>query len=219
MPTLRTFKPSWKDMSDFVVHFVKQTETVNAYHSIMGILSQSRIQARNPFGIAKTLAGIPGQNAVCFSEIPLDMLARLIVARNTSYGIGFRKQYVVDEGGGPILYAYHDTPHERAVRQMMKDAKGNPAAEIWKLTPFIDSAGARRGGGGPYLFEWEREWRHVGDFDFKASDVAFLLIPDDLHEAATGFFATAKEEHLGPSYECPFVDPKWKIRRMRRALK
>jgi hypothetical protein len=57
--------------------------------------------------------------------------------------------------------------------------------------------------------EWEREWRHVGDLDFSVADPAFLIIPESHHEAARDFFHSAKTENIGPSYECPFIDPYW----------
>ncbi|MGO1304869.1 MAG: hypothetical protein ACTMKV_08810, partial [Sphingomonas parapaucimobilis] len=69
--------------------------------------------------------------------------------------------------------------------------------------------------GGPFwtpidnLYEWEREWRHVGDLKFSELDTAFLIIPENLHEAARGFFHSARVDHVGPSYECPFIDPYW----------
>ena len=60
-----------------------------------------------------------------------------------------------------------------------------------------------------YIFDWEREWRHVGTMMFEEKDVAFLLIPEELHDAANDFFANAQEENLGPAYFCPYVDPTW----------
>jgi hypothetical protein len=69
-----------------------------------------------------------------------------------------------------------------------------------------------------YLYEWEREWRHVGDLDFSETDPAFLIIPEDLHETARDFFHSAKIDDVGPSYECPFIDPYWGEDRITAAL-
>jgi hypothetical protein len=232
MPILRVNDPNWADMSDYVVHFVKRPRGAAAnitssfgislpadYEAIISILGNGMLEARNAFGIAATSAPNPNsQKVACFSEVPLHMLKRLVDRRGTSYGVGFTKQFIVDKGGGPIMYAYFGTPHEQAIRSMLKAAAADPSADIWKLTPLIDSAGASRGGGTPYLFEWEREWRHVGNFTFAPTDAAFLLIPEELHEAAAGFFADAEAENTGPAYKCPFIDPKWDISRIRAAL-
>ena len=56
---------------------------------------------------------------------------------------------------------------------------------------------------------WEREWRHIGDLQFSETDLAFLIIPEDLHDAARCFFDSATIENVGPNYECPFIDPYW----------
>jgi len=41
-------------------------------------------------------------------------------------------------------------------------------------------------------------------------DVAALVIPENLHGAARGFFKIAWEENLGPSYEHHvFIDANW----------
>ena len=73
-------------------------------------------------------------------------------------------------------------------------------------------------GGRDYQFEWEREWRHIGPFPFEPEDVAFLLIPEELHSAARGFFGNAYYENLGPAYFCPYVDPSWDRERIIEAL-
>ena len=60
-----------------------------------------------------------------------------------------------------------------------------------------------------YLFDWEREWRHIGSMSFEPEDVAFLLIPEELHSKARSFFEGAYRDNLGPAYLCPYVDPSW----------
>ena len=92
----------------------------------------------------------------------------------------------------------------------------NPGSLIWEVAPFVDLPGTY--GKSKYLYEWERDWRHVDDLHFAETDPAFLIIPEDLHEAARDFFASAKLENVGPSYECPFVDPYWGEDRIEAAL-
>ena len=70
-----------------------------------------------------------------------------------------------------------------------------------------------------YFFDWEREWRHIGSMYFAPEDVAFLLIPEELHPAARSFFENAYRENLGPAYFCPYVDPSWSKERIIDKLK
>ena len=175
------------------------------------------IRARNPFGIARTKApDIASQKAVCFSEVPLHLLGRLADKRS-EYGIGFGKAFVLHHKGNPILYAYKDQPVTQAIHKLVTSAGKNAASPIWEVTPFIDAPGVYPNGS--YFFEWEREWRKIGDLSFSVDDVPFLIIPEHLHKAAKFFFANAKRENLGPAYECPFIDAHWKREKIAQALR
>jgi hypothetical protein len=199
---------TWKDMSDYVVHFAKDYEGKDAYTSMLSILSNRVIRARNPFGICRNKApDFSSQKSVCFSEIPLHLLGRLAEKRS-EYGIVFRKDFVIHSGGNPILYAYKDQPITAAIKKLIAAAGNDASSPIWEVTPFIDSPGAYPTGS--YFFEWKREWRKVGDFNFAEKNVAFLIIPEHLHEAARAFFLAARKENLGPCYDCPFIDAHWK---------
>ena len=98
----------------------------------------------------------------------------------------------------------------------MASASGNSDAPIWQLTPMIDAPGQY--GGHKYLFDWEREWRHIGQMSFDVEDVAFLMIPEELHQHAKTFFEDAYLENLGPSYFCPYIDPSRDRKRILKAL-
>lgn len=199
-------------MSPFVVHFTKKTSH-NAYDNVMSILSHRRIEARGAFGLNRQ--NNASRKSVCFSETPPHFLARLAKTRGC-FGIGFRKDLVVARGGGPIMYAYKDTKHARALRALVDAAAGKPADPIWEIAPFIDVPGSY--GSKEYFFEWEREWRHVGDFDFSEKDAAFLIIPADDHELAREFFADAERDQRGPNYTCPYIDPYWNIEQVKEAF-
>jgi hypothetical protein len=205
-------------MSDYVVHFTREDGGRTAYTNIMGILSAGVIRARNPFGIARPTAPAGTQHAVCFSEIPMHLVTRL-AARRGDYGIGFTKAFLLERGGAPIWYLERGSPTALAVNQLVSMALSTPSttSPIWTLTPFIDSPGSYTSGS--YRFEWEREWRHVGDLEFQFSDPAFLVIPEALHRAARAFFQNAKDENFGPGYDCPFLDPRWDLARVQAALR
>ena len=206
-PSFRKNSSSWTDMSDYVVHFTKDYDDQDAYHNMLNILGKRVISARNRFGFSRKKAPEPlSQKVVCFSEIPLHLLGRLADKRS-EYGIVFRKNLVTKRNGNPILYAYKDQPLVRAIKKLVTMAGNDTKNPIWKVTPFIDAPGTYANGS--YYFEWEREWRKVGDFTFKTDEVAFLIIPEHLHIKAKDFFENARIENIGPSYDCPFIDAHW----------
>lgn len=210
---------TWRDMSEYVVHFTKEVTGRSAYDSMMMILSGLRLEPGLPLGAARKLGAItPPQSSTCLSEIPLDRLDRL-VARRSQYGIGFRQDVVTAAGGGRVWYVDRDTALANAVWDAMKAASGPPMQAdhpIWRLTPFIDFPGDYEGT--QYRFEWEREWRVPGGLEFKPEQVAFLFIPEELHANAREFFDEARAEHRGPCYDCPFIDPLWPDEAIQAAL-
>ena len=210
---MKDYPVNWDDMSNFVVHFTKRTEDEDDYSNIMGICSQQTLLAEKRFGIGKDNAPKETeQRAVCFSEIPPGQWDRLINRRGTKYGLAFTKEYIVSRGGGPIWYARQGTPPWKTLQDMMMKSSGDPSAPIWSLTPFIDAPGSYDRSN--YEFDWEREWRHVGSLSFSTEDVAFLLIPEEQHNAAFEFFKDAETNKLGPPYFCPYVDPSWDRKRI-----
>ncbi len=176
------YDPSWEDMSDYLVHFTKPTDTSTCYSVMMTILGTRMLKARRAFGLAREQAPIPqSQYTVCFSEVPLHQLGRL-ATRRSDYGIGFTKEYISGKGGLPIWYLRKDSVALQAAFQLLNRAKAatNPENDpIWTLTPFIDASGDY--GASQYRFEWEREWRHVGDLSFSENDVSFLILPEHEH--------------------------------------
>jgi hypothetical protein len=214
--------PGWLDLSDFVVHFTKAGHGQGPYFTAMSILS-SRTLIRGPgtFGAARKIASITeSQRAVCFSEVPIGYLSRIAERRESRFGVGFTKRFILDHGGAPLWYLEQGTAAANAFNSMVYAASQFPIQidnPIWKLTPFVDYPS------GPespfkYDFRWEREWRIAGDLHFKQTDVAFLLIPEDSHAAARSFFADAEAQNLGPSYVCPFIDPTWTVDQVKAAL-
>jgi hypothetical protein len=203
----------WTDMSDYLAHFSKEGGGKSGYDRMLGILSRGVIEAVNPFGIArKDAPAIESQKCVCLSEAPLYELGRLADSYS-EYGIVFRKQFAHSKDANPILYAYKGRPLEKAIRQLMKAAGGDASDPIWDVTPFVDAPG-QYGPGKTYYWEYEREWRKRGDLKFTPEDVAFLIIPESLHLKAQAFFYQVKEENLGPSYDCPFIDAHWPIEKV-----
>lgn len=201
---------NWRDMSEYVVHFTKDTPESAAYSSMISILYKRVVSARTRFGAARGLDVLgESQQSACFSEVPLDRLDRL-VERRSSYGIGFLQDVLVRAGGGRVWYVDNDSDLAASFRQLMAQYVRSPmdvSSPLWQLTPFIDFPG--RYGAAEYRFEWEREWRVPGGLSFSPDEVAFLFIPEELHSRARAFFDEAEEENTGPNYRCPFLDPLW----------
>jgi hypothetical protein len=187
------YNPEWHDMSNYLVHFTKPSKGLTDYDNMLSILGSRILAARNL----------------------LDRLSN----RRGKYGIGFSKQFILTRGGGPIWYVENGSPAEVAIRAVILQAFVTPDPvknPIWAMTPFVDSTGDHPGG--KYRFEWEREWRHVGNLNFSENDVSFLIIPEELHLAARGFFENALQENIGPAYFCPYIDVGWDIERIRITL-
>lgn len=197
----------WHDMSDYVVHFTKPINKRSAYDNIISILWNGVLRAITPFGIAREVVHNPKtQRTVCLSEIPIHLISRL-AERRGSYAIGFSKQFLLESGGGPVWYVELGGFPEMAVNELISIAMRSDDPDnhpIFNITPFIDSPGDYPGGN--YRFEWEREWRKVGDLQFNTEDVKFLVIPEDLHEQARRFFEDAFRDKSGPAYFCPYID-------------
>ncbi len=164
--------PKWRDMSEWVVHFTDSAEVLRL------ILEQQKIRSSGPFGWAKNIAETRANHkSACFSEIPLDHLARLC-ERHGRWGVGFTKQFITRAGGNRVWYIERDS----AVGTVLFDAIGDLlrardlASPLLQLTPFID--GMADGVPYTYRFDWEREWRVPGGLDFELTDVAFVLTPD-----------------------------------------
>ena len=195
-------------------------EDRSGYYPMLDILGEGCLRpGPKPLGAARKIGALGrSQHVVCFSEIPLDMLDRL-VERRSLYGIGFRKDVIVEKGGAPLWYLDKEGVQAGAVQRIIEDkvrSGVDPDDPFWKLTPFIDHPGVYKGR--PYRFEWEREWRVAGEVPFEPDDVAFLFIPEDLHDRARQFFADAKVEHSGPSYDCAYIDPRWDMEKIQGAL-
>jgi len=191
------------------------------YHPWMQILGEGLLRPGDkPLGAARRVPEVEHlHRVVCFSEIPLDMLDRLI-ERRSLYGIGFNKGFLVSKGGAPLWYLDKEGDHASIIRAQIEErvaAGVDPNDPFWRLMPFIDNPGNYSGR--LYRFEWEREWRVIGEMSFQQGDVAFLFLPEEDHDRARQFFADVEVENSGPAYFCPYIDARWDMNRIQEALK
>lgn len=169
---------TWDDMSQYLVHFTKDSATLGA------ILGTGHLRASGPFGFShfrKIPELRPRHQSVCFSEVPLDQLARLS-RRHGHYGIGFTKDFVRRNHGARIWYLDQGSPQARALASHLKAlaGAGDFSDPMWTVTPFIDLVMPGR-----YEWDWEREWRVRDGVRFDLADVAFVVTPDGIEELPT----------------------------------
>ena len=213
-------EPAWNDMSDYIVHMTKDYGGETAGTNLSKILQDAKIEERSTFGLAKDRAPDPdSQKAVCFTEMPLTEIKRIAQRRDSKFGLAFSKPFAVMRGSSPIWYACKDHEPASNIKFLVEEAinrndKDNP---IFKIAPFIDIPGIYRGN--PYLFEWEREWRKQGDYQFISEELVFIIMPEDWHEGEKRTFSALKQHpEIGRSYDAPIIDVFWKRKKIKQAL-
>jgi hypothetical protein len=195
------------DLSTFLVHLTKDTGDRTARDNLLSIAEARVIEARKPLGMGADLDDhlrrTPAtQRVACFSETPLEhtwMMARQIQGRKESfqrYGVVFTKSFCRRKGCNPVWYLDITKGHDwltEPVREQVNravsestDATGAidrqrlVSQPILRITPFIEQMG--KPNGTRKEFWWEREWRHVGNFNFRTpKHVVALLAPEDDH--------------------------------------
>ena len=235
-------RSDWFDVSPYVVHFTKAGGDLPPPPSDASNLSTTmREIADTPpsdldrfmcilgdrwlypgskqFGSARLRKLGDSQCAVCFSEVPLGLLDRL-VERYSDWGIGFPKGLVRKAGGGPVWYLHNRGAPAKAFRKLVTRELRNfdPESPLWDLTPLVDQPGEYEMG--RYEFEWEREWRLPGPngFDFAPHEIAFLFAPEGEHEGIRGFLDEAHSRGDAEDFTCPLVDASWERARIEEAV-
>ena len=207
--------PDWRDMSEFVVHFTKASDDGSALDNLCSILADGKIRPSGPFGWARRLMMLGDtQKAACFSEIPLDLLDRLI-GRRSLYGIGFHQSVLLDRGGGRVWYVDRNSEVGVALNNWLMGKVGQWGSAVWTFTPFIDQPYDDETGA--YRFEWEREWRVPGGLQFNLDEVAFVFVPEEEH----GFLRDYITEYLGHDIGAlgpVLIDPRWPEGRLQAAF-
>lgn len=198
--------PDWRDMSEFVVHFTKASDDRCALDSLCAILGDAEVRPSGPFGWAKGLVALGDtQKAACFSEIPLDLLDRLI-SRRSLYGIGFHQSVLLGRGGGRVWYVDRHSRVGSALNTRLMNEVGQWGSELWAFTTFIDQPYDDQTGA--YRFEWEREWRVPRGLAFDLDDVAFVFAPEQEH----GYISDYHAQYLGRDIGAlgpVLIDPRW----------
>jgi hypothetical protein len=176
-----------EDVSRFMVHLTRDdrddySDGGSARSNLRSILSEQRIRAISPHctfnsKIKKLPAKIAQRfNTTCLTETPLNqihLLVRDIPGRRIKmepYGICFKKDFIIEQGGQPALYIneYDSNTWLRECVDKLFDRSVTAAKVVkplWRILPFVNSM--HEG----YDFSWEREWRILGDLEFAARDI------------------------------------------------
>ena len=207
--------PTWRDMSEYIVHFCRTRE------ALMAILTSGAIEDAHHLGWAREfeqerdaakqrgerLIDYPTQKSVCLSEVPLDLLDRL-VARRGPWGLGFTKKSVVADGGAPVWYVEKDTALASALEGLQQSLTTPNQHRDWhRISPFIDKVGEFPDGT-IYRFEWEREWRVPRRLDLDPGLPAFLFAPTAEHAQLVADLTTRGVDGKPPRI-APLLDPMW----------
>ena len=57
-----------------------------------------------------------------------------------------------------------------------------------------------------------------GGLQFAPRDVAFVFLPEELHDGARMFFTEHRDANTGPAYLGPYLDPRWSRQKTEQAL-
>jgi hypothetical protein len=182
---LRTY--NLPDIGDHLVHFTGRTggrfgvpediRDLDAPGRLAQILYQGRIRAVPTFGTG-------GRPIVAFTESSQASVLRLISeGRYTPWGIGFSKQPIFDQGGGPVLYVRGD--EWNAATAALPDPLRARLVRFWPGAtwdvgdpPLLDGAMQLPDAlANPSEWLHEREWRVPNDVVFGWGDVKFLIVP------------------------------------------
>lgn len=188
------------------------------YRASLSILWQGFVRPTDlPRCVGRDVAGLEdAHRSACFSESPLDDLAKLIETRSL-YGVGFRQDFLRINRGQPVKYLRHGSAEAQGWAQKLSRrcvAGVDTEDPLWQKTPFVDELD-------PELTEdtsWEKEWRVPGGLKFLPDDVAFIFLPKELHDNARAFFAEHRANNSGPAYLGRYLDPRWDRERIQRTL-
>jgi len=128
------------------------------------------------------------------------------------YGIAITKKLARKNEVNPIWYVDITPGHDwliNPINDLINEAINDNIftdSKISQITPFIDQMGDnRRTGGSLKEFWWEREWRHVGNFNLPRH-VLILCPESDFSE-----FETLAKTH-DPIVKC--IDPNWGLEKI-----
>ena len=168
------------DFSDFIVHFTKNAPPHSTELHPVEVDALAHTTARERLDrilrdgrILATRMPYTNRRAACFTECTWPSLL-LHCQHYSPFGVGFRKSFVFQRGGGPAIYIRQDHYQSQV-------DKGGFADDVYPfLTPFAPGyappAYLQAWNRPPIDFTYQREWRTPNDLQFTPQDVEFVLV-------------------------------------------
>lgn len=162
-------------MSRYLFHFTKNKDERNARKDFYSILDKCRLKAAANKGYFVQ----EREPTVSWTGNHLLTLDRLMERRESRYGFCFNQAKLERKGVRPVIYLSdieirlmknylkHPKPGQRQFQVPAQNAVLT-SADKW----CVDIVSA------DYNFEWEKEWRKLGDFRFDYNDIFFLVAPE-----------------------------------------
>jgi hypothetical protein len=217
LKTRDEFLDGKRDYSPYLVHLTKDAVNEEGYldadaqDALDSILEQKILYACNHFfPYSKNLNNqkpsvIDKFRVVCFTETPIDQIGVILyksIKRKFNpepYGLVFTKEYIREKGGNPVFYVALKTakPLWQYLYQPHIEGKEEVPDNICKLLALVTEC--QKGND----WHWEREWRIVGNLEFKLSEVFCGLCPDN---------EIAYFENKYPPIK--FISPTWDYKRI-----
>ena len=204
-----------KDFSPFLVHLTREDEEYYAKDVLKIILNENTLRAYNHFCYFSPALNNKENpesallqdefRVVCFTETPIDQIEVLLYKvtnrkfKPDSYGLVFKKDYIREKGGNPVFYVTKDIakPIYNELYVPYIQGKEQASQELCRLLALVTLCEEGND------WHWEREWRIVGDLEFKRDDIFCGLCPEgDIQE-------------FEYSYEpVKFISPSWGINKI-----
>jgi hypothetical protein len=168
------------DVGDHLIHFTgregRRVEEVpdtitsqSATDRLFSILWEGVIRAYPQFG-----GTLPTS---CFTEsVASSILHLILVGRYTPHGVGFSKQFVWNQGGGPVSYMRGD--RWWSIRHSLSPEIRSMTVRYWPGATSATTDQLPSALRDPSEWLHEREWRVLGDTEFAAGDPAFVLVDE-----------------------------------------
>jgi hypothetical protein len=163
-----------------------EDEKDDGYWASLSILWQREVRAawchRNvAYGLPHAERAYRG---ACLSKGPLEDLSRLAATRSR-YGLGFQQSVMRGQGGRRVKYVHRDSQEgERELSAAAAAVQRGALLDdpVWRDLAFVDVID--EAGDEQLDTSWERERRVPGPLYFTPREVAFLVLPAELHAAA-----------------------------------
>ena len=206
--SLERFLDKKRDFSHLLVHLTRNSTNCSAKDVLSNILNECTLKAYNPWCIyikdlKKPINTSLRENfkVVCFTETPLDQIGVLLEPLEgrwyqlEPYGLVFEKSYIRVEGGNHVFYTTREIAKPLGELYERQKTDIDPkACKLLALTTLCEKDND---------WHWEREWRVVGDLEFKLRDIYCGLCP----EQDIPYFRDNYQQ-------VTFIDPYWGIKRI-----